>query len=80
MQRIKNIYKPTDILYAAYEQTGFRDLDLSNQNQLDPDVQQLTNYINAVKEKLIKLDDIPFEYREKLAKLIIGDDNNNNTT
>lgn len=78
MQKIKNIYKPTDILYAAYEQTGFKDLDLSDQDQTDPEIQQLTNYINAVKEKQIKLDDIPLEHREKLAKLIIGDDINNN--
>lgn len=67
-----------DILYAAYEQTGFRDLDLSGHDQTDPDMQQLINYINAVKEKQIKLDDIPLELREKLAKVIIGDDTNNN--
>lgn len=70
-----------DILYAAYEQTGFNDLDLSDQDQSDPEIQKLTSYIEAVKAKQIKLDDIPMEYRERLARLIIGDDlNSNNAT
>lgn len=80
VQKIKNIYKPTDMLYAAYEQNWFQDLDLSNLDQTDPEIQLIIKYVEQVKQKKIKLDDIPPDYREKLAKLIIGDESNHNNS
>lgn len=80
VQKIKNIYKPTDMLYAAYEQNWFQDLDLSNLDQTDPEIQLIIKYVDQVKQKKIKLDDIPPDYREKLAKLIIGDESNHNNS
>lgn len=64
------MFKPIDVLYIEYQNNKFADLDLSDQNQDDPDIQKLTNYVNDIKANIIKLDDIPEEYRLKLADLI----------
>ena len=76
----RNIFKPMDILYNEYQNNGFNDLQFTDQELQDPEIQQLTSYIEAVKAKQMKLDDIPIEYREKLAKLIVGDDLNTSNT
>ena len=70
VQRSRNIFKPMDVLYSEYSEHGFKDIDLSNQDQTDPEIQLLTKYVNDIKDNLIKFDDIPIEHREKLAELI----------
>jgi hypothetical protein len=70
VQRSRNIFKPMDVLYSEYSEHGFRDIDLSNQDQTDPEIQLLTKYVNDIKNNIIKFDDIPIEHREKLAELI----------
>ena len=72
-QRIQNnrsVFKPMDILYNEYNEHGFRDIDLSNQNLNDPEIQLLIKYVEDVKNGHIHFDDIPKEHREKLADLI----------
>jgi hypothetical protein len=59
-----------DALYREYELNGFHDLDLSSQDQTNPEIQMLTNYVEKLKTKSIKLDDIPQEHREKLVDLL----------
>jgi hypothetical protein len=70
VQRSRNIFKPMDVLYSEYSEHGFKDIDLSNQDQTDPEIQLLTKYVNDIKDNIIKFDDIPIEHREKLAELI----------
>ena len=70
VQRSRNIFKPMDVLYSEYSEHGFRDIDLSTQDQTDLEIQILTKYVDDIKNNLIKFDDIPIEHREKLAELI----------
>ena len=73
IQNNRNVFKPMDILYNEYTQHQFRDIDLSNQDLNDPEIQILTKYVNDIKEGNIKFDDIPLEHREKLAELITSE-------
>jgi hypothetical protein len=59
-----------DALYREYELTGFKDLDLSGQDQSDPEIRMLIKYVDDIKNKIIKFDDIPIEHREKLVDLL----------
>jgi hypothetical protein len=70
VQDRRKIFKPMDVLYSEYSEHQFKDIDLSNQDQTDPEIQMLTKYVNDIKDNLIKFDDIPIEHREKLAELI----------
>jgi hypothetical protein len=71
VQKNRKIFKPADILQREFELNSFRDIDLSDQDQTDPDIQALIKYVDATRQKQIRLDDIPVYYREKLADLII---------
>jgi hypothetical protein len=70
VQRNRKIFKPEDILQREFELNSFKDIDLSNQDQTDPEIQSLIKYVESVKLKQMRLDDIPIYYREKLADLI----------
>jgi len=70
IQRTRKIFKPMDALYREYELTGFKDLDLSGQDQSDPEIRMLIKYVDDIKNKVIKFDDIPIEHREKLVDLL----------
>jgi hypothetical protein len=72
-QRIRsnrNVFKPIDILYREYAEHGFKDLDLSNQDQSDPEIQILIKYVEDIKVGNIKFDDIPDEHKIKLADIL----------
>jgi hypothetical protein len=62
-----------DALYREYELHGFQDLDLSGHDQSDPQIQILTNYVDKLKSKSIKIDDIPVHHREALVDLLTRD-------
>jgi hypothetical protein len=70
VQKNRKIFKPEDILYKEYHDHQFRDIDLSGQDQSDPEIQMLIKYVNGIKDGHIKFEDIPQEHREKLADLI----------
>jgi hypothetical protein len=70
VQDRRKIFKPMDLLYSEYADHQFRDIDLSNQDQSDPEIQILTKYVDDIKNAIIKFDDIPIEHREKLAEFI----------
>ena len=70
IQRNRRIFKPMDALYREYELHGFKDLDLSSHDQTDPKIQLLTSYVDKLKTKSIKLDDIPLEHRQALVDLL----------
>jgi hypothetical protein len=76
VQRSRHIFKPMDVLYSEYIDHVFRDSDLSNQDQTDPEIQLLTKYVNDIKNNNIKFDDIPETHREKLADLITSEQSN----
>ena len=59
-----------DILYNEYQLNGFKDFHFSDQDLQDPEIQQLSKYIEGIKAKTMYFDDIPTEYRQKLADLI----------
>ena len=75
VQANRKIFKPMDILYSEYYEHGFKDIDLSNHDQTNPEIQMLTKYVDDIKNGVIKFDDIPLEHREKLAELITSDQN-----
>lgn len=66
----RNIFKPIDIVYDEYQRNNFQDLHFSNQDLEDPDMQSIIKYIEGIKSKTMKFEDIPTEYRQKLADLI----------
>ena len=73
VQKSRKIFKPMDILEREFDHNHFEDIDLSNQDQSDPDVQKLIKYVESVKLRQIRLDDIPVEYRVKLAEIITSE-------
>jgi len=70
IQKNKNIFKPMDMLYNEYKIHGFKDIDLSNQNLDDPEIQTLIKYVEDVKNGSKRFEDIPRQHLEKLADLI----------
>jgi len=70
IQSNRNVFKPIDILYREYAEHKFNDIDLSNQDQSDPEIQLLIKYVDDIKASNIKFDDIPHEHKVKLADII----------
>ena len=59
-----------DILYNEYQHNGFRDLRFTDQDLQDPEIRDIIKYVEGIKAKTIKFEDIPYDYRQKLADLI----------
>lgn len=59
-----------DILYNEYHLNGFKDLQFTDQDLQDPDMNNIIKYVEGIKERSLRFEDIPFEYRQKLADLI----------
>jgi len=70
IQKNKNVFKPMDMLYNEYKIHGFKDIDLSNQDLNDPEIQTLIKYVEDVKNGTKHFEDIPRQHLEKLADLI----------
>jgi hypothetical protein len=70
IQKNKNVFKPMDMLYNEYKNHGFKDIDLSNQDLNDPEIQTLIKYVEDVKNGTKHFEDIPRKHLEKLADLI----------
>jgi hypothetical protein len=66
----KRLLKPMDVLYSEYDKNQFQDIDFSNQDQSDPVIQTLIKYVEGIKEKRVKFEDILPEHAEKLVDLI----------
>lgn len=59
-----------DVLYREYDTNKFQNINFSDQDQSDPIIQLLIKYVDDIKEKRIKFEDILPEHAEKLADLI----------
>lgn len=59
-----------DVLYNEYQHNGFNDIHFTDQDLQDPDIQNIIKYVEGIKAKTMKFEDIPYEYRQKLADLI----------
>jgi hypothetical protein len=70
IQNNRNAFKPIDTLYREYDVGGFNNINLDGQDLTDPRTQELINYIEKLKKRSIKLDDIPLEYQQALASLL----------
>ena len=70
IQKNKSVFKPMDMLYNEYKIHGFKDIDLSNQDLNDPEIQTLIKYVEDVKNGSKHFEDIPRQHLEKLADLI----------
>lgn len=57
-------------MYNEYQLNGFRDIRFSDQDLEDPEVQNIIKYVDGIKAREIRFEDIPMEYRQKLADLI----------
>jgi hypothetical protein len=66
----KRLLKPMDVLYSEYDKNQFQNIDFSNQDQSDPVIQTLIKYVEGIKEKRVKFEDILPEHAEKLVDLI----------
>jgi len=73
VQKNRKLFKASDVLEREFELNGFRDIDLSDQDLTDPEIQTLIKYVEAVKLKQMRLADIPSEYKEKLVDLITSE-------
>lgn len=65
-----SIFEPIDILYNEYQKNGWNNIKISNEEFSDSETTTLIRYINAIKNKEIKFDDIPLEKRKKIADII----------
>lgn len=59
-----------DFLFNEYQLNRFADIDLSNQDQNDPKIVEITKCVKAVQNRRLQFEDIPVEYRKLLADLI----------
>jgi hypothetical protein len=59
-----------DILYNEYQKNGWNNIKISGEEHSDLEMVSMIKYINAIKDKQIKFDDIPLEQRKKIADII----------
>ena len=59
-----------DILYNEYQHNGFKDIYFTDQDLKNPEIKNIIKFVEGIKSKTMKFEDIPAEYREKLADFI----------
>jgi hypothetical protein len=70
IQNNRFVGNPIDVLYKAYSDHGFKDIDTDGYDLSDPEIQMLIKYIEDIRDGHTHFDDIPPDHREKLANLI----------